>query len=348
MQSGNGKQVDSLSNQPRTKNESGELSPRSAASTPQQSSLRRTLLFAGVFALLAMIYVPMPKHGYRLIFDRSDTSIAFFQLLVNVGFAALVGGLVANLPWRRAWFRRGIYLVGACLTIAVGIIAFTQIREDAVAQAGSDALYADYLLRTVHDGVRAKDYFLHAADNWHIAGDTVQEQRARQRANNAYQDAAAAKEAAAKKAAAAEQKAAAAREAAEREAAAAREAAEWARIYQHNAQYNDAVERGDLGAMKMAEAELRALGVNPWDEYLRAKKRKQEDEDCRKEIQLHKWDHWTDAGKTFMIGTFFERQLGDRKKDVDAVAKQIGARFYKVWEHHKRGDIEEVKVVFYK
>jgi hypothetical protein len=91
-------------------------------------------------------------------------------------------------------------LVGACLTIAVGFIAFAQNRENAVAQAGSEARYADYLLRTVHDGVRAKAYLLHAADNWHIAGDTVQEQRARQRADNAYQEAAVAREAAAEEA----------------------------------------------------------------------------------------------------------------------------------------------------
>ena len=49
-----------------------------------------------------------------------------------------------------------------------------------------------------------------------------------------------------------------------------------------------------------------------------------------------------------MLGTFFERKLGDRKKGVDAMVKQIGARFYKLWEHHKRGNIEEVKVAFYK
>jgi hypothetical protein len=199
MPSGNGKNVDSSLNQSRPGNKSGGPSPQSPSSIAQPSRLRRTLLFAGVFALLAMIYVPMPKHGYRLIFDRSDTSIAFFQLLVNVGFAALIGGLVANLPWRRAWFRRGIYLVGACLAIAVVIIAFIQIREDAVAQAGSDARYADYLLKTVHDGVRARDYLLHAADNWHIAADTVQEQRARQRADNAYQEAALAREAASRR-----------------------------------------------------------------------------------------------------------------------------------------------------
>jgi hypothetical protein len=27
---------------------------------------------------------------------------------------------------------------------------------------------------------------------------------------------------------------------------------------------------------------------------------------------------------------------------------EIGARFYRMWEHHKLGNLEEVKVVFYK
>lgn len=63
-----------------------------------------------------------------------------------------------------------------------------------------------------------------------------------------------------------------------------------------------------------------------------------EEEWCHKEIQLHKWDHQTTIGKTFMIGVLRERRLGDRKADVDAVAKQIGARFYRTWEHHKLGN----------
>ena len=81
-------------------NEAGESPPLPASNVPQRSRLRRTLLFAGVFALLAMIWVPTPKYGYRLILDRSDTSIAFFQLLANVAFAALVGAIAANLPKR--------------------------------------------------------------------------------------------------------------------------------------------------------------------------------------------------------------------------------------------------------
>jgi hypothetical protein len=58
--------------------------------------MRRTLLAAGVFALLAMIYVPTPAKPYhaaryRFVFPQDGTSVAFFQLLVNVVFAALLG-----------------------------------------------------------------------------------------------------------------------------------------------------------------------------------------------------------------------------------------------------------------
>src|SRR4030095_11705595 len=76
------------------KNGTGEPSSQPASSIEQRSRLRRTLLFAGVFALLALIFVPKPMDhghggGYRLIFDASNTGVAFFQLLINVVFAAL-------------------------------------------------------------------------------------------------------------------------------------------------------------------------------------------------------------------------------------------------------------------
>ena len=49
-----------------------------------------------------------------------------------------------------------------------------------------------------------------------------------------------------------------------------------------------------------------------------------------------------------MIGVFRDRHLGDCNADVDAAAKQIGARCYARWERHKFGNLEEVKAVFYK
>jgi hypothetical protein len=141
-----------------------------------------------------MIYVSTPRHGYRFIFSQEDTSIALFQLMVNVVFAALIGTLVANLP------RRGFYWLAAFLTlaaVAAGIVAIMQIREASIVQAQrsaaacaySDEQYADRLLQysqfqsplQQQNVKKAKLYLLHAAENWHIAGNIAEEQRVRAR-----------------------------------------------------------------------------------------------------------------------------------------------------------------------
>lgn len=95
-----------------------ETQPKAANGFPPEPGatrkLRRTLLLAGMFALLAMIYVPAPAQlhpfscaHYRFIFSQDETGIAFFQLLVNVAFAVLVGALAANIPKRVfVWFQR--------------------------------------------------------------------------------------------------------------------------------------------------------------------------------------------------------------------------------------------------
>jgi MFS family permease len=106
--------------------------------------MRRTLMTAAVFALLAMIYVPTPHRGYRLIFSSDDTSIAFFQLLVNVVFAALLGAILATivpkLPrWAWRWIT-AIALIALCIMAAV---AWRNFMEAAVSQARSDEEFAD-------------------------------------------------------------------------------------------------------------------------------------------------------------------------------------------------------------
>jgi hypothetical protein len=183
MPSGNGKHVDSVPDQSRAENKSEEPSPQSASSIARWSRLRRTLLFAGVFALLAMLYVPMPKHGYRLIFDRSDTSIAFFQLLVNVAFAALVGGLVANLPWRRAWFRRGLYVTVACVAIVLGGLAVDNNGK----YYGSKASHCETWANEAAFNLSAKlaaDNLREAARNWRCALNFARAARAEERARD--------------------------------------------------------------------------------------------------------------------------------------------------------------------
>jgi hypothetical protein len=146
-------------------NGSDKPSSQSPSDIPQRSRLRRTLLFAGVFALLAMLFVPTPRHGYRFVVDEAHTSIAFFQLLVNVGFAALVGAVVVNLPWHRAWFRRGAYLVAACVIVGaawIGFSAFQRAMDEGGRSEENRALVA------IRDGrfEHAKERLLEASHYW--------------------------------------------------------------------------------------------------------------------------------------------------------------------------------------
>jgi hypothetical protein len=138
--------------------------------------LRRTLLAAGVFALMAMAYVPTPHRGYRLIFSSDDTSIAFFQLLVNVVFAALLGAILATIipkivtEVRRLpkWVWRGIGGIGLIALLSVGAVAWWNFTEAAL----RDERYANELLQGRHnvfDQFDAEIYFRNAARNWRIA-----------------------------------------------------------------------------------------------------------------------------------------------------------------------------------
>jgi hypothetical protein len=131
--------------------------------------IRRTLLTAGVFALLAMIYVPTPHQGYRLIFSQSDTSIAFFQLLLNVGFAALLGAILATiipkLPW---WAWRGITGIAVIALLCIGGVAWRNFTAAAANRARFDEEFADSQL-AYHYPDAAKFTLRNAARNWRLA-----------------------------------------------------------------------------------------------------------------------------------------------------------------------------------
>jgi len=78
-----------------------------------------------------MIYVPAPaqqhpfSHAhYRFIFSQDETGIAFFQLLVNVGFAALLGAILAIILAKLATIlakvpKRALYATAACIAVVV-------------------------------------------------------------------------------------------------------------------------------------------------------------------------------------------------------------------------------------
>ena len=133
----------------------------------------RALLTAGVFALLAMIYVPTPAQrfvhpGYRFIFSSEDTSIAFFQLLLNVGFAALLGAILAAIVPNIS--RRTLLLTAGCIAVValgVGVFAFCQaaaIRAQVDEKNGEEVLV---LNPTDLQWTLTK--FRNAATNWRLA-----------------------------------------------------------------------------------------------------------------------------------------------------------------------------------
>jgi hypothetical protein len=151
-----------------------------AGNTGQRSRLRRTLFTAGVFALLAMIYVPTPRErnvhsvGYRFIFSGEDTSIAFFQLLVNVVFAALLGAIMATIVQstsKRAW-KRMLWIALPVMAVCGLIGGFGIWTTEWQKAALSDERYADQLLRRQHDvfdQAEMETYFRKAAHNWRVA-----------------------------------------------------------------------------------------------------------------------------------------------------------------------------------
>jgi hypothetical protein len=121
-----------------------------SATPPKDNNAQRTrlgpvLFTAGVFALLAMIYVPKAYYGYRLIFSQEDTTIGFFQLMLSVGFAALLGAILAIIiPKLPRWTRYGIAAVLMISLIIALVIAWV---ADADTRANSDERNASELLR---------------------------------------------------------------------------------------------------------------------------------------------------------------------------------------------------------
>jgi len=129
--------------------------------------MRRTLLTAGVFALAALMYVPRQHYGYSFIYSPGDTSIAFFQLLVNVVFAALLGAILATIVSNIS--RRALYTIAGCIAgaaLGVALIAFCQA---AAARAQHDEDYAETLAVWPRALPAMLGYLRNAARNWRLA-----------------------------------------------------------------------------------------------------------------------------------------------------------------------------------
>jgi hypothetical protein len=136
--------------------------------------MRRTLLTAGVFALLAMIYVPTPAKPYhaahyRFVFSQGDTSVAFFQLLVNVVFAALLGAILATIiPKLPRWAWRWITGIAVIALLCIGGVAWRNFTAAAADRARFDEEFADSQL-AYHYPDAAKFTLRSAARNWRLA-----------------------------------------------------------------------------------------------------------------------------------------------------------------------------------
>src|SRR4029453_14402410 len=157
-------------------------SSQSASNIAQRSRLKRTLLFAGVFALLAMTFVPEPMYdhgravggGYRFIFDRSNTSVAFFQLVVNVAFAALLGAIIANLRVIAA-AKRALRVIAAwkrviatCIALAlIGLGLFVVLHS--AERAKADEENAKSVMQSFYDYDYVISKLRNAAFNWRLA-----------------------------------------------------------------------------------------------------------------------------------------------------------------------------------
>jgi hypothetical protein len=152
-----------MDTKPSKEDESDKPSSASTSSIVRRFRLRRTLLFAGLFALVAMVFVPSPRSGYRLIFDTSDTSVAFFQLLLNVTFAAVAGAIVANLS-RRAVLGT-VRIVAIIVLVLVGWAGFSVFRGQMEAKAESEEQAAESQIKN-GDFEAAKEHLLNASKYW--------------------------------------------------------------------------------------------------------------------------------------------------------------------------------------
>jgi hypothetical protein len=145
-------------------------SSQSASNVEQRSPLRRTVLFAVAFALLAMVFVPMPMYdhghhvggGYRFIFDQSNTGVALFQLLVNVAFAAGVGAIVAQLA------KRVLVVIAACIVLAVGAVGEVAFVKYSWERAESDERQA-LASNPFISAINTQGHWNNAATNWRFA-----------------------------------------------------------------------------------------------------------------------------------------------------------------------------------
>jgi hypothetical protein len=377
-------------------NGAGEPSSHSASSIVRRSRLRRTLLTAGVFALFAMIYVPTPRQGYRFIFSQEDTSIAFFQLLVNAAFAALLGAIlaiiVAKMSKRARWVSGCILVVA--VVVAVASFAGVKIVEGAWLRAQNEEAYAEVWFVPpygANEVAKARERFRNAAFNWRLALQFERAASAEARANGAAEEMEATRKRAAEEAKRKEEL--------ERQLAQERE---FDRQWKINAQrvidaYPELRNENSLYSLAMKKVlnsnpvySQRVDGFEqaykiivkqlppptgelmPTGEFYRLLERlkvdvtpppistnpdagidlwqwKEEEKLIHDPINYQRGKWTTGSGEAFVVAKFFERNLGDRKAELDALADKLGAqKRYTLIEKQKRDGVWWIRVFLYK
>lgn len=194
-----------------------------------------------------------------------NTSIAFFQLLVNVVFAALLGAIlatiIANIP------KRALYVTAGCIAVislGVGVFAFCQA---AAIRAESDEKNTQELIFWPRASETMYTKFRNAATNWRLALRFDQATRVEKMVTELQQhpqkDRGCMFDDLIPQAPAQTPQATRIPRALPVAPVAKTGGDIFDEIERADAEYNDAIKRGDLGAMRRAEAELRALGIDP-------------------------------------------------------------------------------------
>lgn len=127
--------------------------------------------------------------GYRLIFSQRDTSIAFFQLLLNVGFAALLGAILATIVAKMS--KRARWISTCIVAVAIASFVGSKIvqREWLLAEAEEQYAEASFVRPYGADEiVRARGHFRNAAFNWRVALQFEKAKSAEARANGAAEE----------------------------------------------------------------------------------------------------------------------------------------------------------------
>jgi hypothetical protein len=313
-----------------------ETQPKTTNGLPPEAEthkLRRTLLLAGVFALLAMIYVPAPgkppfsSAHYRFIFSQHETGIAFFQLLVNVAFAAILGALAANIPKRIfTWFRRCFLSKRAVIVYFIAIViaglvwvGAEQTRQQAIQEA-ERARQAEQARRQAEENEarhrqaeqarrQAEEQAVEQAKHAEIAEENVKRAKANQvLAEEAFR---------------------------ENRASLAHD------YYRAAARCWTFAGRYDLAAECMEMAD-QIEWANPAAFPNAGESRPEweaEEAQCREPLRYPpvKWDHQTEFGKTFAIIKFRERKGGRPQEGVRRIYESYRSTFLQAMEQGKPG-----------